>query len=180
MAALRGVEGAAAATYFGAYAELCPPRYQFSHRNRRPPKDPINAVLSLGYTLLHAEAVLAAYGAGIDPFIGFYHALDFGRESLACDIVEPLRADVDSHTLNLFRSEILRTDDFSFNNDACLMGKAGRVRFYTEWQRVAEGLRKKLEEQVSDLTQLMARNEPVSKVVACSSTANTERPADLS
>ncbi|MEF8766980.1 CRISPR-associated endonuclease Cas1 [Candidatus Accumulibacter contiguus] len=65
-------------------------------------------MLSLGYTLLHAEAVLALYGAGLDPFVGFYHALDFGRESLACDLVEPLRVEVDQHALMLFRSEKLR------------------------------------------------------------------------
>ena len=92
---LRGLEGAGAAAYFEGFGDLLPERLGFSSRNRRPPKDPVNAALSLGYTLLHAETVLALYGAGFDPFIGFYHALDFGRESLACDVVEPLRVEVD-------------------------------------------------------------------------------------
>ena len=148
---LRGIEGAGAAAYFEGYADLFPERLKFSTRNRRPPKDPVNAALSLGYTLLHAEAVLALYGAGYDPFIGFYHALDFGRESLACDVVEPLRVEVDRHLLKLFRAEKLRADDFSKVDDGCWLGKAGRARFYAEWEPLAERLRKRLAESVSEL-----------------------------
>ena len=69
LARLRGLEGAAAAAYFEGLGDLLPERLKFNGRNRRPPRDPFNAVLSLGYTLLHAEAVLALYGAGLDPFI---------------------------------------------------------------------------------------------------------------
>jgi len=150
-ASLRGLEGAGAAAYFEGFSDLLPERLKFHSRNRRPPKDPVNAVLSLGYTLLHAEAVLALYGAGLDPFIGFYHALDFSRESLACDVVEPLRVEVDRHALTLFRTEKLRMDDFSQTDGACLMGKAGRTRFYAEWEPVAERLRKRLGESVADV-----------------------------
>lgn len=151
VASLRGLEGAGAAAYFEGFSDLLPARLKFHSRNRRPPKDPVNAVLSLGYTLLHAEAVLALYGAGLDPFIGFYHTLDFGRESLACDVVEPLRVEVDRHTLMLFRTEKLRVDDFSQTDGACLLGKAGRTRFYAEWEPVAERLRKQLGESVTDV-----------------------------
>lgn len=148
-ASLRGLEGAGAAAYFGGYADLLPERLKFDCRNCRPPKDPANAVLSLGYTLLHAEAVLALYGAGLDPFVGFYHTLDFGRESLACDVVESLRVEIDRHTLMLFRTEKLRLDDFTHADGACLLAKAGRTRFYTEWEPVAERLRKQLAESVA-------------------------------
>lgn len=149
---LRGVEGAGAAAYFEGYGDLLPERLKFSTRNRRPPKDPVNAALSLGYTLLHAEAVLALYSSGFDPFIGFYHALDFGRESLACDVVEPLRVEVDRHLLQLFRSEKLRGDDFSNIDGGCWLGKAGRARFYAEWEPLAERLRKRLSEATADLS----------------------------
>jgi len=148
---LRGVEGAGAAAYFDGYADLLPEHLKFHRRNRRPPKDPVNAVLSLGYTLLHAEAVLALHGAGFDPFIGFFHVLDFGRESLACDVVEPLRVEVDRHALALFRGGALRADDFSMAEGACLLGKAGRERFYAEWEPVAERLRKRLGDAIGDL-----------------------------
>ncbi len=148
---LRGVEGAGAAAYFEGFGDLLPERLNFSVRNRRPPKDPVNAVLSLGYTLLHAETVLALYGAGFDPFIGFYHALDFGRESLACDVVEPLRVEVDRYMLELFRNETLRADDFSNVDGGCWLGKAGRARFYAAWEPLAERLRRRLAEAMSEL-----------------------------
>ncbi len=151
LAALRGVEGAAAAAYFEGFADLLPERLHFHGRNRRPPRDPANAVLSLGYTLLHAEAVLAIYGAGLDPFIGFFHAPDFGRESLACDLVEALRVEVDQHALTLFRSEKLRPEDFSTSEGGCLLGKAGRARFYAEWEPLAARLRKLLAEAVGEV-----------------------------
>jgi CRISP-associated protein Cas1 len=153
IAALRGLEGAAAAAYFGGFADLLPPALKFAGRNRQPPRDPVNVVLSLGYTLLQAEAVLALYGAGLDPFVGFYHALDFGRESLACDVVEPLRVEVDRHALALFRGETLRAEDFTQAEGACLLGKAGRARFYAAWEPVAERLRKALAESVEDVAE---------------------------
>lgn len=131
---LRGIEGAGAAAYFKAYCTLFAPELDFTGRNRRPPRDPVNAVLSLGYTLLHAEAVHAAYGAGLDPIIGYYHALDFGRESLASDLIEPLRPLADAWVWEQFRTRHLRPDHFSHEGDACLLGKAGREHFYSAWQ----------------------------------------------
>jgi CRISPR-associated protein Cas1 len=149
--ALRGLEGAAAASYFEALAEILPESLGFRHRNRRPPRDPVNAVLSLTYTLLHCEAVLALYGAGLDPFIGFYHALDFGRESLACDVIEALRPQADRFVLALCRQETLTTDDFSRTESGCLMGKAGRGRYYAAYETQAEHFRRELEAAVHDI-----------------------------
>lgn len=151
IASLRGVEGAGAAAYFDGYSDLLPERLHFNGRNRRPPTDPVNAALSLAYTLLHAETVMALYGAGFDPFIGFYHALDFGRESLACDLVETLRVEVDRHLLALFRTETLRAEHFSMAEGACLLGKAGRTCFYAEWEALAERLRKRLAQTMADV-----------------------------
>jgi CRISPR-associated protein Cas1 len=149
--ALRGLEGAAAASYFEALSEILPESLGFRQRNRRPPRDPVNAVLSLTYTLLHCEAVLALYGAGLDPFIGFYHALDFGRESLACDVIEALRPQADRFVLALFRQEILTADDFSHTESGCLMGKAGRGRYYAAYEIRAEHFRRELEAAVRDI-----------------------------
>lgn len=163
---LRGLEGAAAAAYFEGLGDLLPERLKFSGRNRRPPRDPFNAVLSLGYTLLHAEAVLALYGAGLDPFIGFFHALDFGRESLACDVVEPLRVEVDRHMLQLFRTEVLRPEDFSHTEGACLLGKAGRSRFYAEWEQLAERLRRDLEASIRDVAEVIGSYTPATPPAA--------------
>ncbi len=88
---LLGLEGAAAAAYFQGLQAVFPPRLNFSGRNRRPPRDPVNACLSLGYTLLHGDAVHACYAVGLDPMLGLFHEPSFGRESLAADLIEPLR-----------------------------------------------------------------------------------------
>lgn len=153
IASLRGVEGAAAAAHFETIGVISPPRLNFHQRNRRPPRDPLNALLSLGYTMLHSEAVLALYGAGFDPFIGFYHQLDFGRESLACDVVEPLRIEVDKFALELFRKDKLRVEDFTTTESGCMLGKNGRAKFYTAWDGLAEKLRKQLTESTEEIGQ---------------------------
>ena len=161
IAALRGIEGAASAAHFKGIAAIVAPRLNFTQRNRRPPRDPLNAVLSLGYTLLHTEAVLALYGAGLDPFIGFYHQLDFGRESLACDLVEPIRVEVDSFALQLFRKEILRPEFFSTSENGCFMNKSGRAAFYSEWESLAERLRKMLADQTAKLMDKLTASTPL-------------------
>jgi CRISPR-associated protein Cas1 len=161
IASLRGLEGAAAAAYFEALAEILPASLRFCGRNRQPPRDPVNAVLSLTYTLLHAEAVLALYGSGLDPFIGFYHSLDFGRESLACDLMEALRPQADRFVLALFREETLNADDFSRTDGACLLGKAGRGRYYTAYEKQAESFRRQLAEATDDVAAaIRATTEP--------------------
>lgn len=154
-AELRGLEGAAANMYFTAYAALAPESLHFHGRNRRPPRDPLNATLSLAYTLLHAEATLAAHAAGLDPYIGFLHAPAFGRESLSSDLVEPLRADVDAWAMALFNKQELRAEAFSNKADGCFLGKAGREKFYRAWETTAENLRKKMENQAKEITRLI-------------------------
>lgn len=141
LASLRGLEGAAAVSYFDGLKALVPESLKFKCRNRRPPRDPFNAVLSLTYTLIHAELAIALYGAGFDPYVGFYHQLDFGRESLASDLLEPLRSRCDRFALQLFRKQILRSDDFSTSESGCLLGKAGRGRYYAAYEAESETLR---------------------------------------
>ena len=103
----RGYEGSGAAAYFSAFCQLFPGSLNFHGRNRRPPRDPVNAGLSLGYTLLHFEAITACHRAGLDPLIGFLHEPAFGRESLALDLIEPLRPRLDHWLWNLFRERWL-------------------------------------------------------------------------
>ena len=163
IATLRGLEGSGAAVYFEALSEIIPESLHFHNRNRRPPKDPVNALLSLTYTLLHAEAVLALYGSGLDPFIGFYHALDFGRESLACDVMEALRPQADAFVLGLLRSQEICADDFSTTDAGCRLGKAGRSRYYSAWETRAENFRHQLAEAVGDISDaIVAMPAPVS------------------
>lgn len=143
-AQLMGIEGAAAAAFFEAYAALLPPSAGFAGRNRRPPRDPANALLSLAYTLAHFEAVAAAQRAGLDPAIGFLHALFPGRESLACDLVEPLRPLCERLVWRLLAEERLRASHFTRDGEACLLGKAGRLAFYAAWEEAVAPARRLL------------------------------------
>jgi CRISPR-associated protein Cas1 len=151
IASLRGLEGSAARAHFQGLAALLPPALGFAGRNRRPPRDPANACLSLAYTLLHFDAVRAAHRAGLDPLLGFYHRPAIGRESLACDLIEPLRPAADEWVWGLLRARTLREDHFTQDKGACLLGKAGRGRFYAEWERAAPPLRRWLRRRCASL-----------------------------
>jgi CRISPR-associated protein Cas1 len=115
LARIRGFEGACGAAYFTGYCALFAESLAFRGRNRRPPKDPVNAALSLAYTLLHFDAVRAAHGAGLDPMVGFYHQPARGRESFACDVIEPLRPRADAWIWKLFRERQLRAEHFTID-----------------------------------------------------------------
>lgn len=141
---LRGFEGGGAAAYFKAYCALFAPSLQFTSRQRRPPTDPVNACLSLGYTLLHFDAVKACHESGLDPYIGFFHDPAFGRESLACDVIEPLRAELDGLIWRLFRERVLRTENFADDNGKILLNKTGRQHFYAEYEVFARPVRRLL------------------------------------
>jgi CRISP-associated protein Cas1 len=143
--ALMGIEGAGAAAFFRAYASLFAASLGFSTRRRRPPPDPVNVALSLGYTLLHHMAVREAQIVGFDPLLGFFHVPERGRESLACDLVEPLRPHVEEWAWRAFAERRLRTEHFSREKGgACLMGKAGRQVFYDGFEPLAAALRRLL------------------------------------
>jgi len=118
--ALRGVEGAAAAVYFRALGRILEGTgLGFQRRTRRPPRDPANALLSFGYTLLANTVETAVQTAGLDPYLGALHAPDYGRPSLVLDLMEEFRPlIVDSLVLAAIkRREITRTD-FFFNPEA--------------------------------------------------------------
>jgi CRISPR-associated protein Cas1 len=141
---IRGIEGAAAAGYFAAYTRLFAGSLGFSGRNRRPPRDPVNAVLSLAYTLLHFDAAQSCHTAGLDPMVGFYHEPAYGRESLAADLLEPLRPKVDLWVWEQFREKQLRSEQFTREGPACYLRKSIRGEFYASWEAFATPLRRLL------------------------------------
>ncbi|WP_305908193.1 CRISPR-associated endonuclease Cas1 [Methylomarinum sp. Ch1-1] len=159
VAQLRGYEGAAAAAYFSAFTQLFSPKLGFNARNKRPPTDPVNACLSLGYTLLHFEAVGVCYMVGLEPMLGFYHEPAFGRESLACDLIEPLRPRLDALVWSLFRDRKLRVEQFVFENKRCLLNKDGRKVFYAEYERFAHPVRRLLRLQGHSLARFYLQAE---------------------
>jgi CRISPR-associated protein Cas1 len=133
---LRGLEGAAAAGYFEAYFSAFAPALEATGRNRRPPSDPVNAVLSLSYTMLCAQATAACWSAGLDPAMGALHTISHSRPALACDIMEPYRPMVDLWVWDMFRQGTLRAEHFGRDGSAaCLLGKAGRGHFYAAWEQ---------------------------------------------
>ena len=141
---VRGLEGSSAAIYFAGFQHLFADSLDFTGRNRRPPRDPVNACLSLVYTLIHNEAVRACHGAGLDPLLGFYHEPAYGRESLACDVIEPLRPHIDGWVWGLFRNRLLRADNFSREGQGCLLNKSGRRTFFERYEADAEPWRRYL------------------------------------
>lgn len=145
LASLRGYEGAAAAAYFGGYVHLFADALNFTGRKKRPPPDPVNVCLSLGYTLLHYDAVRACHIVGLDPMLGFFHDVCFGRESLACDLMEPLRPLMDRWIWQLFKNKQLRPEHFSDDvGGRCQMNKVGRQVFYAYYESQAGPARRLL------------------------------------
>ncbi|MEO0114299.1 MAG: CRISPR-associated endonuclease Cas1 [candidate division WOR-3 bacterium] len=132
-----GMEGIATAIYFQGFAKLFKEPIQFLERTRRPPKDIINSLLSLGYTLLTNEYFSLTAASGFDPYIGFYHGIGYGRPSLALDLVEELRHPViDMLTLELIMRQMLKAEDFTGNEDEGFFLTAdGRKTFFTQYER---------------------------------------------
>lgn len=150
LASLRGIEGSAAHLYFDGLKSQVPDSLHFKGRNRRPPRDPFNALLSLTYTLAQSETAIALHGAGLDPYVGFYHQLDFGRESLALDLLEAVRPLADRFCLQLIRNRTLTAEHFSTSDAGCLLGKAGRTHYYAAYEAYSEVLRTGIQAQVDD------------------------------
>lgn len=162
---LRGLEGGAAAAYFGALPALFPDSLGFTGRNRRPPEDPVNALLSLTYTLIHFEAVREIEVIGLDPCVGFLHEFAYGRESLACDLVEPRRSPADRWVWELFRTRQFLDRDFSTDDErpGCYLKKGARARFYPLYEEWACAWRPALAQEVEALARrIMNGQDPVS------------------
>jgi CRISPR-associated protein Cas1 len=115
---VRGLEGSGANLYFGAFPMLIRVSgFEFRGRNRRPPLDPVNALLSFIYTLLTQEVLTAVKIAGLDPYLGALHAVDYGRPSLACDLVEEWRTFLgDRLVLALINRRVVGPDDFVYRS----------------------------------------------------------------
>jgi CRISP-associated protein Cas1 len=133
-----GAEGQASALYFSVLG-LClrPEGIAFTGRNRRPPKDPVNAVLSLGYMLALGEVMGRLVGEGLHPGIGFLHEVGRRRPALALDVLELARQPiVDRLTLSLFNRKVLTCEDFVFQSSGEVRLKEPSLKRYVEfWER---------------------------------------------
>lgn len=133
---LRGLEGAAAKSYFGALGRLVAQgEFEFAGRNRRPATDPVNALLSFGYALLRIRCEAACEHAGLDPQVGFLHSLRPGRASLALDLMEELRAPVvDRFVITLVnRRQVTQSSLEERPGGSTVLTDEGREVFLTAW-----------------------------------------------
>ena len=141
MATLLGVEGAAAARYFGHFNAMLrdsgtADMFELTHRNRRPPTDPVNAMLSFGYAMLTRTFVMVLSATGFDPYRGFYHQPRYGRPALALDMMEPFRPlIVESAVLTAINNGELRPTDFVRTPIGVNLSDAGRKRFIGTFER---------------------------------------------
>jgi CRISPR-associated protein Cas1 len=125
--ALRGYEGRGSAVYFSGFAKgFLAENLEFPGRVRRPPTDPINALLSLGYTLLLNQVIAAVNLVGFDPYFGSLHSMDYGRPSLALDLMEEWRPTiVDTLVLSVFNLKALTPSDFEMREEITQEAKNG-------------------------------------------------------
>ncbi len=143
---LRGVEGRAAAAYFDGFARCMRGPLQFNHRNRRPPLDPINSLLSFGYTLLLYQIHSCLAARQMDPAVGLFHEPGRGHPALASDMIEELRAPVvDCLILTLANRQQFASDDFyraQGDPQPCLMKDPARERFLRAFEeKLADSVR---------------------------------------
>ncbi len=142
---LLGVEGLAARLYFGTFAGMVKRgdewdgdaalSFDFQSRNRRPPRDPVNALLSLAYSLLAKDLTVACYAVGFDPMIGFYHQPRHGRPALALDLMEPLRPLIaDSAVLSAVNTRMVTEKDFVTAGSAVSLTASGRKGFFRAYE----------------------------------------------
>lgn len=140
--ALLGIEGMAAQRYFSHFSGVIKEgddesfRFDFTHRNRRPPTDPVNALLSFAYTLLVRTWTVTLSAVGFDPYRGFYHQPRYGRPALALDMMEPFRPLVaDSSVLQAINNGEVRPSDFISAAGSVALTTDGRKRFIATFER---------------------------------------------
>jgi len=155
LAQLLGVEGIAARCYFENFGGMLKNptevesnalleaedlkqtfRFDFKKRNRRPPRDPVNALLSLGYSVLSKDLTIACASVGLDPYLGFYHQPRFGRPALALDLMEPFRPlIVESTVLSVINQQMVTARDFISAGNAVALTASGRRSFFQAYEQ---------------------------------------------
>ena len=109
--------------------------FDFEGRNRRPPRDPVNALLSLAYSMLSKDLTIACYAVGFDPYMGFYHQLRHGRPALALDLMEPFRPLIaDSAVLSAINTKMVTERDFVRAGGAVALTPSGRKGFFRAYE----------------------------------------------
>jgi len=127
-------EGVSASAWFSFLSEILPGHWKFTGRNRRPPKDPINALMSFTYTLTLNELKTIIQERGLDPCIGFLHVPVAGRDSFILDMLELLRPGADAFLIQLLHDNMIQPEDFTLHQKhGCRLNKDGRGKYFISW-----------------------------------------------
>ena len=132
---LLGVEGQASAVYFTAFPKMIRSDLGFVIRSRRPPKDPVNSLLSFCYTLLTNEIDSLLCAVGFDSYIGYLHGINYGRPSLALDMVEEFRHLAERFTLFLINNGVIKVEDFEKKDEGFYLKERARREFFTQYEK---------------------------------------------
>lgn len=133
---VRGVEGLAAREYFSYWSEILGDEWTFTGRNRRPPTDPVNALLSFAYGLLRVQVTTAVHIAGLDPYIGYLHETTRGQPALVLDLMEEFRPLIaDSLVFSVINRRELKPKDFTESLGAYRLSDGGRKAFLEAFER---------------------------------------------
>lgn len=187
-----GTEGICSNIYFGAFGKMLKGDVLFSGRNRRPPKDPANALISLTYAFLTREICTALDGESFETYLGFLHGIRYGRKSLALDIVEEFRQPAaDRFVLQMFNKRMISIYDFEFSDHGGVyLTEDGFRKFCTEYEKWISGknsvsgkksFRGCIRRQVSMLKKAICENgtyQPYSWDGACHSADTDETAGD--
>lgn len=156
--ALRGIEGAASASFFAAYQKAFAPSLNFEQRRKHPALDPVNSALSLGYTLLLSECLRLILQAGLDPWLGVLHRPTYNRPSLACDFQELARAEIERWIWDLFRKQTLMAKHFTNTEAGCRLEKEGATLYYKSWAAIRPDISNQLQKAMTRYLALDIKN----------------------
>ena len=133
---IMGIEGSCSAVYFSCYGNMFKSDLKFTKRSKRPPRDPVNIILSLAYTLLTKEVTAALDSESFETYLGFLHGIRYGRKSLALDIVEEFRQPVvDRLVVTLFNKRMLGELDFETQEENIVLTEDGFKKFCREYEK---------------------------------------------
>lgn len=160
---LMGIEGSCSKAYFSAFGAMLTGDFKFTGRNRRPPRDPVNILLSLGYTFLAKEVSSALQTHSFEMYLGFLHGIRYGRQSLPLDMMEEFRQPVvDRYVLNVCGKRIINSFDFDTSGELPALTDEGFKKFcvtYEDWLKSGEngGKRALIKKQAAALKQTVLK-----------------------
>ena len=149
-----GIEGSFAKKYFEYYFSLLPKNLHSGKRTKQPPKDPVNALLSLYYTMFYNIITIRVIGFGFEPTLGFLHQPFRSHNALSSDIIELIRADINEFVYKLFKNKTVTTQDFTKKNGVFLKYDS-RKKLWKEFQTFQNNISPKIDSIIADIRSML-------------------------